>query len=61
MLRPRIDKNKCIYCCYCYMICEHISDIPPDHFVMVDMKNCTGCGACVDICPVEAITMEEVL
>ena len=25
----------------------------------VDKENCVGCGACVDACPVEAITMED--
>ena len=26
---------------------------------VVDKDICTGCGACVDSCPVEAITMED--
>jgi ferredoxin len=25
----------------------------------VDAKKCTGCGACVEACPVEAIAMDE--
>ena len=25
----------------------------------VDAEKCTACGACVDVCPVEAITMNE--
>ena len=24
----------------------------------VDANTCTGCGACVDVCPVDAIKME---
>ena len=24
----------------------------------VDKEKCTGCGACVDVCPVKAIKME---
>ena len=26
---------------------------------VVDKDTCTGCESCVDICPVEAITMED--
>jgi len=25
----------------------------------VDKKKCTGCGACIDICPVQAIKIEK--
>ena len=25
----------------------------------VDMELCTGCGACVEVCPVEAITLRD--
>ena len=27
--------------------------------VTVDVEKCTGCGACVDVCPVEAITVKN--
>jgi ferredoxin len=27
--------------------------------VVVDTQECTGCGACVDVCPVEAIALED--
>ena len=27
--------------------------------VQVDVEKCTGCGACVDACPVDAITVEN--
>lgn len=26
---------------------------------VVDNDKCTGCGLCVDVCPVEAITLEN--
>ncbi len=26
---------------------------------IVDKETCTACGACVEVCPVEAITMPE--
>lgn len=25
----------------------------------IDKEKCTGCGACVDICPVEAVKLED--
>ena len=25
----------------------------------INEETCTGCGACVDVCPVEAITLED--
>jgi len=27
--------------------------------VKIDVETCTGCGSCVDICPVEALTLEN--
>ena len=27
--------------------------------VNIDRDKCTGCGACVDVCPVNAITIED--
>jgi NAD-dependent dihydropyrimidine dehydrogenase PreA subunit len=27
--------------------------------VTIDKETCTGCGACVDICPVDALKLNE--
>ena len=25
----------------------------------IDKEKCTGCGACIDVCPVEAVVLED--
>ena len=27
--------------------------------IQIDQEKCTGCGLCVDICPLEAISLEN--
>ena len=27
--------------------------------VQIDIEKCTGCGNCIEICPVDAITLEN--
>ena len=27
--------------------------------VQINQEKCTGCGLCVDVCPVEAISMQD--
>jgi NAD-dependent dihydropyrimidine dehydrogenase PreA subunit len=27
--------------------------------VTIDKEKCTGCGACVDVCPVDALKLED--
>ena len=27
--------------------------------IEISKENCTGCGACVEVCPVEAITLKD--
>lgn len=32
----------------------------PQHVAVIDAENCTGCEACVEICPVDCIELREV-
>src|SRR5579864_2095870 len=61
------DKPRCILCYRCIRICDEgmgvnalgvinrgsVSEIAPNHF---DHLECDECGACIDICPVGALT-----
>lgn len=65
-LKPVIDLDKCIpaktgkHACFnCWLYCPEAvvsRTIPPE----IDFRYCKGCGICMEECPVEAITMEEV-
>ena len=33
--------------------------MPKTMAAIVDIEKCTGCGTCVDTCPVQAITVED--
>ena len=33
----------------------------PDHIFIVDDDLCYGCGACIALCPVDALTLEGLL
>lgn len=37
----------------------HLEDYMPDRAVTVDETRCVGCGACVDVCPEGAITLQD--
>jgi len=33
--------------------------MPQAMAVTIDKEKCTGCGACVDVCPVDALKLED--
>lgn len=67
VLQPGNSQKPFAICCCCGCCCEMLINLKsvPDpskyfssnHFSAVDAGECTGCGACADICPMEAIEM----
>lgn len=61
VLGPVIDKNKCIKCLLCWIYCPDMAiNRLEDDSVDVDYDHCKGCGICASVCPVKAISMQEV-
>lgn len=54
------DVQGCVYGCLGLGDCKGVCDYDAIHIVEglaeVDYQNCTGCGACIDICPRHIIT-----
>ncbi|MDR0355543.1 MAG: 4Fe-4S binding protein [Deltaproteobacteria bacterium] len=64
-VRPVLDREKCIYCGFCYYYCPDgvYEDMGKDEkYYKADLDYCKGCGICAHECPKKAITMtlEEV-
>lgn len=55
-----IDKSKCIKCGKCIDTCYFDALKYEGEFPKVSNFGCEGCGACELICPVNAITMEDI-
>ncbi|MFQ5441343.1 MAG: 4Fe-4S dicluster domain-containing protein [Thermodesulfobacteriota bacterium] len=61
-LRPVLDKEKCINCLICWVVCPDSAVIAEEgKMVGFDLEHCKGCGICATECPdkVTAITMEK--
>ncbi|MEM4698678.1 MAG: 4Fe-4S dicluster domain-containing protein, partial [Acidilobaceae archaeon] len=57
-----IDLDKCRACTICYNAFACPAIIPRgDGKASIDPRICTGCSACVDVCPFEAIQSIEVV
>ena len=40
-------------------ILKYLNYMPQTMAVTIDKEKCTACGACVDVCPVAAIKLED--
>ncbi len=47
--------NGCIGCMKCQKTCPHGAITVIDNLATIDYSKCTGCGACVEVCPVHCI------
>lgn len=54
----KVDRDKCIGCESCTMVCPVGAISMVDGKAMIDGEQCISCGACVGECPVEAIAPE---
>ena len=54
----KVDRDKCIGCEACTMVCPVGAISMVDGKAMIDPEQCISCGACVGECPVEAIAPE---
>jgi len=43
-----------------YSLCPHTNQRRYEMPAVVNKDECVGCGACVEVCPQEAITMDDV-
>jgi len=60
VLRPAIDKKKCIGCGECIKFCpEGCIKLDKNKKAFVNYDYCKGCGICAQLCPVKAIQMEK--
>ncbi len=63
--RPVLDREKCVYCGFCYIYCPDgvYQDMgEAEKYYKADLDYCKGCGVCAQECPKKCIQMvvEEV-
>ncbi len=56
---PSIDAGRCISCGKCAEFCEYNALAMTKKGVMLFSELCHGCGGCVLVCPVQAITERD--
>lgn len=56
----KIDYSKCNHCGLCVNVCKDLTLIIRDEKVIINSRplfGCIGCGQCVAICPIDAISL----
>lgn len=62
VLGIQVDESNCIYCQQCQAACPSVFTVtkPWQGRVILDVARCPeGCRVCVDICPTDALVMQE--
>lgn len=55
--RPILDCDKCTDCQICWISCPDSSINLSDDGLTFNLKYCKGCGICLEVCPVGAISL----
>ena len=55
--KPVIDKDICVNCLICYLVCPDGVIHKSENMVDIDYDFCKGCGVCANECNVDAIKM----
>lgn len=55
VFRPELDKDKCIGCRRCYILCPEVAISIVENKADINYRYCKGCGICAEECPVNAI------
>lgn len=59
VVRPVMDKEKCINCGVCMGYCPVNSIYAEGEEILISYDYCKGCGICAAECPRQAINMEQ--
>ncbi len=57
--KAKIDMNDCILCRRCIEVCRFSAVKEEKDEIVIDPVSCEGCGVCFQVCPTEAIQIQE--
>lgn len=62
VIRPILDSDKCNDCMICFWSCPDSAIAVKDtHMLGIILKHCKGCGICAEVCPRDALDMQNEL
>jgi len=55
----KVDSEECVLCCSCVDMCDaNALRLGKGKIEVIDLQ-CTDCGVCIEVCPLEVISMEQ--